>query len=306
MSDLQNDRARSDAIMGDRRITLEHLRAFVAVSDHGGFQRAGNELARSQSAITQGLKRLEDILRCVLVVRDRGHFAGLTEDGHRFIGPAREILVKLNDTVGIMRQQDASDRIALGVLDDFEVEHLNSLVARSVESNSNLRVEVVSGLSEQLKEQFSRGALDIVLYKDMAEDNRVGCECNMRVIREEPLLWVARERYRFDPSCELPLVTFPDGCAYRRAAIQSLETTGVKYSIAYSSASYENVRSAISARLGVGILPKSAVGPDHAIMSKDVGLPTVPNIRLVLAIRNGSARFDRFAGVLHKMLTGPK
>lgn len=303
MSELRNENTRSDAILGDRRITLEHLRAFVAISDNDGFQRAGDELARSQSAITQSLRRLEIILGCVLIARDHGRFGGLTEHGRRFIGPAREILVRLNDAVGIMRHPEASGRIALGVPDDFGVQNLNCLVTRSLENDAKLRVEVVSGLSQQLKERFFRGALDIVLYKDTADDDTFACDCRIRVIREEPLLWVARDRFLFDPSLELPLVTFPDGCAYRRAAIQSLKAIGVKYSIAYSSASYENVRSAISAGLGVGILPQSAAGPDHAILPEGAGLPNIPNIRLVLATRNGPAKFGRLADVLQKTLS---
>lgn len=303
MDNLRDDKAGTDAMLGDRRITLEHLRAFVAISDNGGFQRAGEELARSQSAITQSLRRLEIILGCVLVTRHHGHFAGLTEHGHRFIGPAHDILMRLDDAVGIMRHSDAPGRILLGVPDDFGVENLNSLVARSLQKDVRLRVEVVSALSEQLKERFFRGALDIVLYKDTADDDSVERDCKIRIIREDPLRWVARDRFLFDPKRELPLVTFPDGCAYRRAAIRTLKAIGVKYTIAYSSASYENVRSAISAGLGVGILPKSAAGPDHAILPEGGGLPNMPNIRLVLATRDGPAQFRRLADVLQKTLS---
>ena len=41
-----------------RSITLEHMRAFIAVAHCRSFQKAGEQLCRSQSAVTQSVKRM--------------------------------------------------------------------------------------------------------------------------------------------------------------------------------------------------------------------------------------------------------
>ena len=56
-----------------RSITLEHMRAFIAVAHCRSFQKAGEQLCRSQSAVTQSVKRLEAHLNCTLVERQRAH-----------------------------------------------------------------------------------------------------------------------------------------------------------------------------------------------------------------------------------------
>ncbi|MDX5630372.1 MULTISPECIES: LysR family transcriptional regulator [unclassified Brenneria] len=71
--------------LGDRRVTLEHLRAFVSIAEDGGFQRASEKLYRTQSAVTQSLRKLEEILGCRLLERRQGHIVGLTADGQRLL-----------------------------------------------------------------------------------------------------------------------------------------------------------------------------------------------------------------------------
>ncbi|GHD46895.1 DNA-binding transcriptional regulator, LysR family [Marinobacter persicus] len=268
--------------LGDRRVTLEHLRAFVLLAEGKGFQQAGLQLYRSQSAVTQSLKRLEEILDCKLLERRQGHIMGLTADGERFLPSAKEILIRTSEAVSAMKQPEMSGRLLVGVPDDFKVVDLHSAISRCAELNRNLRLEVVSALSSELISQIDSSGLDLVILKCLEHfvpsDNR----WKTHPLRREPLYWVAAQRCAFDSLSEVPLVIFPDGCCYRNAALAALDKAGKHGYGAYVSASYENIRAAVSAGLGIGVLPESALAKDHAVLGEKEGFPELPMVELVM------------------------
>lgn len=90
---------RSHLTLGDRRVTLEQLRAFVLLSQGKGFSGTGLNLCRTQSAITQSLRKFEEILGCKLIARRKGHISGLTNDGKRFLPAAYEILHRVSEAI---------------------------------------------------------------------------------------------------------------------------------------------------------------------------------------------------------------
>ena len=73
------------------------LRAFVAVAETRSFTRAADTLYRTQSAVSQQIRRLEDTLGCRVFARDtRG--VRLTGEGETLLAYARRML-SLNDEV---------------------------------------------------------------------------------------------------------------------------------------------------------------------------------------------------------------
>ena len=69
-------RAQVERIEG-RGITLEQLRIFVSIAECGGFGRAGEELGRTQSTLSAGLKRLEEDVGCRPLELLHGHLLGV-------------------------------------------------------------------------------------------------------------------------------------------------------------------------------------------------------------------------------------
>jgi len=280
---------------GGGRITLDQMRAFVAVAEESGFHAAGARLGRTQSAVTQSVKALEDALGFRLFDRRRGHVVGLTAEGQRFLPHAREILARLSEAVVALARPDLSGRIALGVPDDFPIADLHGAISRCLGLNPRLRIDVVSALSVPLAAMLRAGDLDLAIY------NRIegtGADDDADVLRTEPLFWVGRERVRFDGTAPLPLCAFPEGCPYRLAGLEALRAVGGTARLAYVSASYDNVRAAISAGLGLGLLPAGAIDPDQVRLGADEGFPPLPRIQLVMAVRGRGALFSAFAEFL--------
>lgn len=148
-----------DALLGDRRVTLEQLRTFVLVSRSGGFNQAGDELHRSQSAVTQNLKRLEDIIGCQLIERRRGHIVGLTHEGKRLIPAARKILSMVSQAVSDMQTSTLSEHIRIGVPNDFNVAFLLNVVSRFTKMNGKLKIEVISDMCPEILRLLQENAV---------------------------------------------------------------------------------------------------------------------------------------------------
>ena len=56
--------------MGAMNLEIDLLRCFVAVADTGSFTLAGDVVGRTQSAVSQRVKRLEDMVQRQLFLRD--------------------------------------------------------------------------------------------------------------------------------------------------------------------------------------------------------------------------------------------
>lgn len=271
----------------DRRLTFEQLRSFVAVAQDGGFGRAGEVLNRSQSAITQSLRRLEEILGCRLLERKQGHIGQLTGEGRQFLVHARDLLARAADAVQALKLEPLAGKVKVGVPDDFEIGRLHGLIARCSQRHPGLRIEVRSGQSTQLQQLFDDEQLDVVLIKRVVQPLPAARSGTVRLLMAEPMAWVHPRCAALHEFDELPLIVFPEGCAYRRAALHALGEIGKRWYVAYVSASYGNVRSAIEAGLGVGILPRGGVGGSLCELGAAQGFPPLPSAELMVMQRPG-------------------
>ena len=265
--------------LGDRRITLEQLRAFACVAESGGFQYAALELHRSQSAITQSLQRLEEILECRLLERHQGHVLGLTVAGARFLPAVHDILARTSQAVGAIRQPVMAGPVKLGVPGDFQLPQLRAALTQYAARLPQMSVVVQSALSSELVRMFCNGLLDIAIVKRVATEPLIP---QSQQLRQERLHWVAHQRLSLHAIDTLPLVLFPEGCAYRKLALACVAKLGKPSYCSYSSASYDNIRAAISAGLGIGILSHRALAKHHVILDGQDGFPPLPDVQLLM------------------------
>ncbi len=73
---------------------LAEIELFVALAEEDGFSAAALRLGLSQSAVSRGLKRLEDRIGVRLIARTTRRM-NLTDAGHAFLGRCRQILADL-------------------------------------------------------------------------------------------------------------------------------------------------------------------------------------------------------------------
>lgn len=294
-----NESLRDERLKG-RGITLEQMRAFVFVAEYGGFGRAGEELGRTQSTLSIGLRRLEEDIGCRLIERRQGHVVGLTEEGRRLLPAARDILHRTSRAINSLRKSSLEGKVALGVPDDFAVGNLHRIISLCLEENPGLRVEVTAASSSVLSMMSEKQLLDVVILKGIVGQPVVS-EAE-HIIRVEPLFWVGSGATHFDEIREVPLVTFPEGCVIRNSAVTALKNVGRPHYFSYVSGSFDNIKKAVASGLGIGILPKSSLSEDLCVLSEENGVPDVPSIQLVLSVTKSGYLYERFTRYLSHAL----
>jgi DNA-binding transcriptional LysR family regulator len=274
-------------------LDLDLLRSFVSVVDAGGFTRAGERVHRTQSTVSQQIRRLEEALGRELVHRN-GKQATPTEEGERLLSYARRILALADEAHQVVAQSAGEGVVRLGLPEDFAASRLAQVLAGFARSRQGARLDVRCDLSVRLREDLDRGELDLILFKrNIGERSGIVCW-------PERLRWIASRRRKLDVRCDpVPLVAFPQGCLYRNRAIHALETAGRTWYIAYSSPNFSGIQAAVSVGLGVTILPQAAILSDHRVLRVREGFAKVPNTELaLLAAPNASPATRRLADVL--------
>src|SRR3546814_12124313 len=76
-------------------LTLDQIRTFVAVAEHGSFRAGAARLRRVQSGVSASIANLEAQLGIALFDRS-GHRPALTPQGHALLVNARDILLRVD------------------------------------------------------------------------------------------------------------------------------------------------------------------------------------------------------------------
>ena len=259
-------------------LDLDLLRSFVSVVDAGGFTRAGERVHRTQSTVSQQIRRLEDTLGRPLLHRN-GKQVTPTEEGERLLSYARRILALAEEARDVVARPTGDGVVRLGIPEDFAANRLAKVLSKFARSRPGLRLDVRCDLSVKLRSDLERGDLDIALMK------RDAGEAGAIAVWPEKLNWVTSRSHPVVPACaSLPLVVFPQGCLYRNRAVHALETAGRAWHIAYTSPNFAGIQAAVSAGLGVSILPEAAMVADHRTLGSRDGFPRITNTELALVV----------------------
>jgi DNA-binding transcriptional LysR family regulator len=255
---------------------LDLLKCFVSVVDAGGFTRAGERVHRTQSTVSQQIKRLEEQAATPLLRRE-GRGVSLTGEGEKLLFYARRILALSQEAASAIGEAAGGDHVRLGLTEDFAIAELTGLVAAFTAGRPDCRLDMRCDLSAELEAALRRDDLDIALLKRDAGGGRA------YGVWPEHLVWVTGgPRTRFaDP---LPLIAFPQGCRYRNRAVHALEASGRRWRIAYESASLVGIDAAIAGGLGVALMERRAVRPGYRVLGASDGFPDVPATELALLV----------------------
>ncbi|WP_018698439.1 LysR substrate-binding domain-containing protein [Amorphus coralli] len=252
------------------------LRTFLAVAEAGSVTEGAARVFRSQSAASLQLKRLEATVAQPLFER-HGRGVTLTDAGRRLLPVAREVTERLDGALRDLAPGGLRGRLRLGIPDDQGRTRLARIIATVARSHPLLELEVTCALSKSFSDDLARGRLDIAVYE--VETPGPGEE---RLTRE-PTVWVsARHRniVNIDP---LPVALFDPACWWRDVALASLRQRDRPFRIVFSSHSVAGVLAAVETGVGVGLLGRTAIGDDLAILGEDQGFGPTPDSILVLA-----------------------
>jgi DNA-binding transcriptional LysR family regulator len=257
-------------------LDLELLRSFVSVVDAGGFTRAGERVHRTQSTVSQQIKRLEEDVGQLLLIRS-GKDVTPTEAGERLLAYARRLLVLAEEARDVLARPGHEGAVRLGVPEDFAAYRLAKLLAAFSRSHPTLRLDVRADQSANLKRDLDRGELDLALFK------RTAGEKGGIAVWPERVHWVTSKSHPRDTRTgSVPLIGFPAGCLYRAGAIHALESAGRSWHMAYTSSNLSGIQAAVAAGMGLSILSEMAIQADHRVLTAKDGFAPIDKTEVAL------------------------
>ena len=106
-------------------LDLELLNTLVCVVDEGSFTRAGERVHRTQSTVSQQVRRLEELVGQTLLLRDRtGNQVRLTEHGEVLAQYARRLLALSQEAQEALASDVELVPLRIGVPEDFDVRRM--------------------------------------------------------------------------------------------------------------------------------------------------------------------------------------
>lgn len=272
------------------------LRTFIAVATQNNVTHAAQLLHKTQSTISVQIKRLEESLDVKLFERGaRG--VELTGAGETLLRSALPIIEQLDQTKALFSGQQIGGQVRVGIPDEYGETILPGILAGFARLYRNVEVSVRCEFSVNFPQAIQRGELDIALFACQQP------QANDEVLRVEKTVWAGCSGNLFSSDEPLPLALFERSCWWREIALETLDSAGIPYRIAYTSQSVAGVKAAISAGLAVGILAESSLDESVCRLKSTAGLfPALPDSGLVMlqADKNPSAAVVAMAQALRQ------
>lgn len=255
-------------------LDLDLLQAFVAVADQRSFTRAASALNRTQSAVSTQVRRLEDRLSTELFHRTTARVE-LSPTGEGLLGYARRMLDLNEEALGRLRQHKVEGVVRLGVMDDYGVLFVPSLLARFAAAYPLVQVEMETGLTGPMIERLGRD-LDLVVAM-----HPVGTGGGV-LLRREQAIWAAGFHHRPEALDTLPLALYPSGCLFRRWATEALDAAGRSWRLAFVGQGLAAVAAVAAEGLALTVVKAGTLPRNLRAVAASDGLPDLPeaDIRL--------------------------
>lgn len=251
-------------------LDMDCMRTLAAIADLGSFTKAADRVGRSLPAVSMQIDRLQRQVGAKLF-RKQGRGKVLTEEGESLLGYARQILAANDAAVVHLAEQDRVEGpVRLGVVQDVAEHVLSAALTDFANAHPEVRLDVRVERSPELIEALERGDIDLAISFDV--ETKLVC----RPLAETPMVWIGGRGARLGERETLPLVLFEEPCAFRAAALRSLQNAGRQWRIAVSCASLWGVRAAVAAGFGVTARTKQFFASSPHDLVEVEGLPPLP------------------------------
>ncbi len=254
------------------------LRAFAFIAEEGSFTRAAQRVGRTQSAVSMQVQRLEALLGQRVLQRGKGGAVQLTPHGQYLLERSRDLLA-LNDEIWTaFHAPSVQGTVRLGTPDDYALTHLPAALKRFADTHPAVEVDVLCMPSSDLVARLRAGELDLILCSGGHEP----AAWPATELWRGPLHWITAERnspHRREP---LPLALAAGDCAWRIAALRTLERIGRRYRVAYTSATLAGTHAPVLAGLAVTVSPITWLPDGLRALPPDESLPMLPDCAILL------------------------
>jgi DNA-binding transcriptional LysR family regulator len=239
---------------------LASLRIFLAVAEERSFSRAAAKVHRTQPAVSQAVKRLEDDLGEQLF--DRSSKSGTLTEAGRVLQNYGQRLVRLaEETESAMRElRDLRrGRVLIGA-NEAAIHTLLPLIARFRKSLPDIAVDVRRVPARQIAVEVQQGSLDFGALTFRPPEQgllQVAVGSDELVLLVHPAHpFCGRKHVSMAEVAGEAVVAHNDPSPARERVLRIFEEEHIALNMAISLPSLDGIKRAVELKLGVALLPR--------------------------------------------------
>src|SRR5438067_3502550 len=266
---------------------LAELRVFLAVAVERSFSRAAAKLHRTQPAVSQAIRRLEDEIGERLFDRSSKNGA-LTEAG-RVLREYAERLQRLAEEaqLSVRELRDLQrGRVLIGS-NEGGVHMLLPLIEKFREKHSRILVDVRRVPARQVGAEVAQGSLDFGIVTFDPGDKRL----NALAIGADELVLLVYPGHPFAGRESVPMLEFAhetviahsDPSPARDQVLRQAELRHSPINIQIALPSLEGIKRAVERKMGVALLPRRCALAE--LERKQLVAVKIPEVRLPRHVR---------------------
>ncbi|HEX8258784.1 MAG TPA: LysR family transcriptional regulator [Rubrobacteraceae bacterium] len=282
-------------------LSIQSLRVFLSILEHGSLSAAGRELGMTQPAVSNHLHVLEERFGVTLLTRGRRLRA--TPAGECLAGHARRVLDDLATLEAeVSRHAGPRGRLVVGASSTPGELLMPSLAVEFSAQYPDVALDVHIVDTEEIIAALLNRDTEVAVVGREVEDTRLACS----VVGQDQLVVVVADD---DPLAgaevaptdlaERPFVMREEGSATRRTVEDALAAAGITPRVAMELGSNASVLGAVAAGAGIGVVPARTVGTQPAVNTPEVrGLTFVrPFVLITERDRSLSPAAEAFVGM---------
>jgi len=268
-------------------VELSELRVFLKVAAERSFSRAAMKLHRTQPAVSQAVRRLEESVGERLF--DRATKDATLTDAGRLLRDYAERLLRLSEEAEVA-VKDLRDlrrgRVLIGA-NEASVHVALPLIARFREAYPLVHVDVRRVPARMIGAEVAQGTLDFGVLTFQPAEPRLGSialgqdELVMLVHPDHPLATL--KEVTLSECARQTLVAHNDPSHVRDRVLRTFEQHHIPANILISLPSLEGIKRAVGMRLGVALLPRRCA--EAEIQRGELVALAIPDLRLRRQIR---------------------
>lgn len=257
-------------------LDLDLLRTFVAVADLNTFAAAAAAVCRTQSAVSQQMQRLEQLVGKELFAR-HGRNKLLTEHGIQLLGYARKILRFNDEACTSLMFSNLQGVLTIGASDESADTILPFLLNRISSVYPKLALDVRVKRNPMSSDQLQEDEVDLVVTTHRVQP------FDYLTLRTSPTLWYCAAEYVLQRGEAVPLVLLDEPSPFRDMVLNALNEAEIPWRMAYVASTLSAVKAAVKAGLGVTARPVEMMSPDLRVLSSAEGFPILPETEYLLS-----------------------
>jgi DNA-binding transcriptional LysR family regulator len=262
-------------------IPTELLRTLIAVVDLRSFTKAAQMLGITQPAVSAQIKRLQFLLG-VDVFDKSAPGVILTAKGELVVNYARRMLAVNDQIVQLTQPRTSQPVLRIGIPGLYAASRLPRALVAFRAHAPNIRFRVRGDASDNLLRDLRQGQLDLAVALTIPPP-----AADAHHHWTEDLVWVKAPNMMLETGRPISLITIQESGVLHGVAVSTLKQAGRDFELIFTASGTIGLISAVSAGLGISILPRCEVPPELELW-EDAPLPKPLDIYCGIYLREGA------------------